>query len=149
MARKKIPLALPFRYIRRSDAKKRFYNPLSEINHVSLADLISRNRRYEYVVVYDATPDILGFIFFRDTGTHFYIVLVERNELVSYPELRPGTQLIQMVERISPNYDYKKVVVDSMDETISYYERLEYKKTGKIIDDPQYGMLTRMEKSLI
>ena len=148
MARKKIKLALPFRFIRKSDASKDFHNQLYAVNKVNLASLVGENHTNQYVVVYDANPLVLGFIIFKDTGTHFYIDLVEKNELHSFPTLKPGTQLIDMVERISPNYTYKKVVLNAIVGTQDYYEEIGYQKTGKTTNDPVYGNLTEMEKLL-
>ena len=94
MARKKLPLVLPFRYIKKSDARQPFDNELLSINNIDLKFLID------------------------------------------------------YVETISTQYDYKKVVLDSIPQMISYYESLGYRMTNLVQPDERFITLTRMEKQI-
>lgn len=148
MIRKKLPLALPFRYFKNSDASQDFDNRLYAVNKIGLDKLIGENRADKHIVVFDYNKKVAAFIIFKDLQDHFYIVLVETNDLIR-TALNPGSQLIDYVEQVSILLGYKKIVLDSTDDMITRYQtQWRYRNIGYTYFDPQYGRLTRMEKIL-
>jgi len=147
VARKKFILNLPFRQIRKSDCGKPFANDLSTINKVTLCDLVPENRKNNYVFVYDVNGDVLAFLAFHDTGTHFHLDLAETNRMFE-TDLKPGRKLVLLVEEISAHLGYDKITLYSVENKISLYKCLGYRKTGKTLQDDVYGVLTEMEKPL-
>lgn len=147
MPRKKFVLNLPFRQIRKSDSNKRFENEFFEFNHITMTDLVSANKKNQYVFVYDNDSEILAFLVFKDTGTHFHLVLVETNRMFK-TDLKPARQLIILIENLSKHFDYHKITLYSVVEKIPLYHKLGYEKTGQTVLDPTYGKLTMMKKEL-
>jgi len=150
MARKKIPARGPFRYIRKSDVKKPFDNRFKRLNGVDFSSLLKDNKGSIHVLVYEYQRNILCFLALEDKGTHFYLNLIENNELfqTKIQTINPAPKLITYVEIISPHYGYKKVTLNSIQPLIQYYRDLGYSETGRTSYRQPYGLLTEMEKIL-
>ncbi|MGI0046327.1 MAG: hypothetical protein ACREBB_03955 [Nitrosotalea sp.] len=148
MARKIISLQPPFRFIDENDRIKKFQNEFSDLNKIDLSYLVEINEKDLYVIVRELNDDILAFTVLRDWGTHFEIKLVERNRDPSLPDIKPGAELIILAEDISRQFNYKKLVLYSVENRISYYKKLGYVEKEIIVIDPVYGTLTKMEKNL-
>ena len=150
MARKKIPTSGPFRYIKKADTTKPFDNRLKPLNKVDFSTLYSDNKGATHVLVYDFQNKILCFLVVDDIGTHFYLNLVETNEIypIECDYLNPAPKLIMYIETISPIFRYKKVTLASLPQLVPYYNNLGYNETGKTFNDPNYGRLIEMEKIL-
>lgn len=139
----------PFRYIKKSDTRQDFNNELYELNQVTLQTLYADNGGKTHVLVYDLNGRVLGFIVFQDVGTHFHLDLAEANRIPESNGINPGTKLIQYVDYVSKLYDYKKITLLALPDLVPYYERLGYKKTGRILYDCNYKLdLAEMEKKL-
>ena len=149
LARKEFVLNLPFREIKPSDAGQRFVNKLQPVNHVDLSYLVGQNCGKRHVLVYELDGKILAFVTFLDMGDHFYLNLVEANQMYDeYKKIRPGFLLIALVESLSKTAGYSRVTLYSVRDRVRYYSDLGYKVTGDDLDDPNYGRLTPMAKSL-
>jgi hypothetical protein len=148
MIRKTISLQPPFRFIDKNDSNKKFQNEFSGFNKIDLAYLVQINEKNLYVIVREFNDNILAFIVLKDWGTHFEIKLVERNRDPSLPDIKAGAELIILAEDISRQFDYKKLVLYSVENRISYYKKLGYVEKDITIIDLVYGTLTKMEKKL-
>lgn len=150
MPRRKFNLSLPFREIKPTDAKQPFANELQPINRIDLSYLVDLNVGSRHIFVYDLDGKVLGFITFLDRGDHFHIDLVEANRIhqESAGTIKPGFLLITLVENLSRQLGHSRITLHSIQERIPYYRALGYKVTGDPIQDPNYGLLSPMEKSL-
>lgn len=148
MARKIISLQLPFRFIEKNDSSKKFQNELSGINKIDLAYLVQIDEKDLYVIVREFNNTIAAFIVLKDWGTHFEIKLVERNRDPSLPDVKAGAELIILAEDISRQFNYKKIVLYSVENRISYYGKLGYLEKDIKVTDTVYGTLTKMEKKM-
>jgi len=143
--RKQFILNPPYREINLLDAGKEFVNELSLVNGIDLEYLVKQNAGNRYVFVYEFNDQILGFIAFVDNGDHIYLDLVEVNRF--YPESSGvGYMLIKLLESLAQNEDYSRITLYSTMDRIDYYQNLGYKITGVPIQDPNYGLLTPMQK---
>lgn len=148
LARKIFKLNEPYREITPADAKKPFQNELSSLNKIDLAYLVQINEKDLYVIVREFNGDILAFIVLKDWNTHFEIKLVERNRNPSLPDIKAGAELIILAEDISRQFNYKKIVLYSVENRISYYGKLGYLEKDIRVTDTVYGTLTKMEKKV-
>lgn len=146
MDRKIISLQPPFRFINKNDSNKKFQNEFSNFNKIDLVYLIQINEKDLYVIVREFNDDILAFIVLKDWGAHFEIKLVERNRDPSLPVIKAGAELIILAEDLSRQFNYKKLVLYSVENRISYYRKLGYVEKEIKVTDPVYGTLTKMEK---
>jgi len=146
--RKTISLQPPFRFINENDSNKKFQNEFSGFNKIDLAYLVQINEKNLYVIVREFNDDIMSFIVLKDWDTHFEIKLVERNRDPSLPDIKAGAELIVLAEDVSKLFNYKKLVLYSVENRISYYKNLGYVEKGIKVIDPVYGTLTKMEKNL-
>jgi hypothetical protein len=89
----------------------------------------------------------LAFVIIWDHDTHFELELVEAN-ILHKTLLHPGTLLVNLVDDISRQFNYQRIVLYSVQDRISYYEKLGYIQLDEKVRDPKYGMLTKMEKLL-
>ncbi len=147
LTRKNITLEPPFRFIDSTDATKTFVNELSSINKVNLANILPENTGCRYVIVYEFNEEILAFIVLWDHGTHFEIELVEANR-ASQTEIKGGSALLSLTEDLSKRLDYDMIMLYSVQNRISYYQNRGYEQTDEIVEDPVYGILTKMIKLL-
>ena len=145
LSRKQFVLNPPFREINSSDASKEFANELYPINNIDLAYLVEQNIKNRYVFVYDFNDRVLGFIVFIDMDDHFYLDLVEVNQL--YPESSGvGYMLIKLLENLAKRENYSRITLFSTENRIAYYQNLGYEITGESVQDQNYGSLTPMQK---
>jgi hypothetical protein len=149
MTRKNISLQSPFRFIGTNDSNKKFQNEFSGLNKIDLSYLVQVNEKDLYVVIREFNEEILAFIVLKDWGTHFEIKLVERNRDPSLPDIKAGAELIILAEDLSRQFNYKRLVLYSVENRISYYKSLGYVEKEIKITDPIYGILTKMEKKVI
>src|SRR5574337_145918 len=149
MTRKNIFLQSPFRFIDKNDSGKKFQNEFSGLNKIDFAYLVQVDQKDLYVIVREFNEEILGFLVLKDWGTHFEIKLVERNRDQSLPDIKAGSELIILAEDISRQFNYKKLVLYSVENRISYYKNLGYVEKEIKITDPVYGTLTKMEKKVV
>lgn len=113
-----------------------------------MACLVQINEKNLYVIVREFDDDILAFIVLKDWDTHFEIKLVERNRNQSLPDIKAGAELIILAEDVSRQFNYKRLVLYSVENRISYYKNLGYVEKDIKTTDQVYGTLTKMEKKV-
>lgn len=148
VTRKNISLQSPFRFISTNDSNKKFQNEFSGLNKIDLSYLVQVNEKDLYVIIREFNEEVLAFIVLKDWGTHFEIKLVQRNRDLSLPDIKAGAELIILAEDLSRQFNYKKLVLYSVENKISYYKNLGYVEKEIKITDPVYGTLTKMEKKV-
>lgn len=145
MTRRSLNLNPPYREIEHADGKKEFWNRLTPKNRIDLSYLVNINIGNRYVLVYEISGKILGFMTFLDHGDHLHLDLIERNELIEESH-GVGFNLMMLLEIIATSCGYAKITLSSTQENIQYYQALDYEITGPSFNNPDYGSLTPMEK---
>lgn len=147
MPRRPLSLNPPYREIGYADGKKEFWNRLTPRNKIDLSYLAEENVGNRYIIVYEVEGRIFGFMAFTDEGSHLHLDLVERNEHIE--ESRGvGFNLLMLLEIIASNFGHSRITLASTEENLGYYGKQGYQVIGASFDDPDYGMLTPMEKRL-
>ena len=145
--RKNIALEPPFRIIQQSDASKAFVNELTATNNVNLSNILTENKGRRYVIVAEFEAEVLAFIVLWDHGTYFEVELVEANRAVR-TEIKGGAALLDLIEDLSKGLGYGMIVLYSIQSRVSYYRNRGYEQVEGILEDPVYGILTKMVKHL-
>lgn len=150
MTRKNFNLNPPFREIRNVDALKEFKSEFLETHGIDFVNLPNENKDDKYVWVYDLDDKILAVLSFLDTSTHFFMDVVFNNDLWTElcNEVHPGFSLFSMLEDLSPNFDYHKILLDSTDDRLDYWKHHGYQHRGMPYSKPKWGKLYPMQKDL-
>jgi hypothetical protein len=103
LKRRSIPEKGSFRYMRKTDLGQPFDNRLKSLNVLELADFFKHNVDNRHVFVYEFDDKILCVLVFDDKGDHFYLNLIENNEIYEKEcdEVNPAPKLIRYVEKVS------------------------------------------------
>ena len=87
---------------------------------------------------------------FDDKGNHFYLNLIENNEIYEKEcdEINPAPKLIRFTENIAKSLGHTEIRLNALEQLVPYYKKLGYSETGKTENDNVYGLLVEMQKSL-
>lgn len=147
--RRQFNFTLPIREIHPDDATQDFQNEFHPIETEALRNLIPINIGDRYIVVFDYNAKVLAFLEFLDKYDHFHLDLVETNRLHSESNIvKPGVHLILFLETLSRTMRFDHITLDSTIANIPLYSTLGYLPNGAKWQDPEYGELTPMKKTL-
>lgn len=140
----------PIRYIRKNDTKQSFDNRLKSLNHLELSDFYDDNRGNRHIFVYDFGGKIICVLAFDDKGNHFYLNLIENNEIYEEEcdEINPAPKLIRFTENIAKSLGHIEIRLNALEQLVPYYKELGYSPTGKTEKNNVYGLLVEMQKLL-
>lgn len=87
---------------------------------------------------------------FDDKGNHFYLNLIENNEIYEKEcdEINPAPKMIRFIENIAKSFGHTEIRLNALEQLVPYYKELDYSTTGKTEKDNVYGLLVEMQKSL-
>jgi hypothetical protein len=150
MIRKSIPQIGPFRYICKTDIDQPLENRLKSLNNLELNNFFEHNAKNRHVFVYEFEGKILCILVFDDKGDHFYLNLIENNEIyeMECDEINPASKLIRYVEKVSKSLGYDKIRLDALEQLVPYYEELGYSPINETYYHKDYGLLVKMKKLL-
>ena len=140
----------PIRYIRKKDTKQSFENRLKILNHLELSDFYDDNRGNRHIFVYDFGGKIICVLAFDDKGDHFYLNLIENNEIYEKEcdEINPAPKLIRFIENIAKSFGHIEIRLNALEQLVPYYKELGYSTTSKTEKNNDYGLLVEMQKLL-
>jgi hypothetical protein len=140
----------PIRYIRKKDIKQSFDNRLKSINRLELRDFYDHNRDTRHIFVYDFRGKIICVLAFDDKGDHFYLNLIENNEIYEKEcdEINPAPKLIRFIENIAKSFGHIEIRLNALEQLVPYYKELGYSTTSKTEKNNDYGLLVEMQKLL-
>ena len=150
MIRKNFGLNPPFREIKPSDTTKEFESEFLDFVGITLTSFVEENKDDKYVWVYELEENILAVLSFLDMDSYFFMDIVAVNE--SFPDLNqevhPGYSLFNLLEDLSPKFNYSTIRLDSTSERVSYWKKNGYEIIGMPASVNKWGKLFPMEKRL-
>lgn len=123
---------------------------MKSLNNLALLDFFRHNAENRHVFVYEFEGKILCVLVFDDKGDHFYLNLIENNEIYENEcdEINPAPKILRYVEEFSKSLGHIKIRLDSIEQIVPYYEALGYSSMGRTESHDVYGILIKMSKSL-